>query len=260
MGDDGGVWYSYDGGNRWWKAENLPISQFYHVSVDMDTPYHVYGGLQDNSSWVGDSQHPGGITNHQWENMYGGDGFWMFSDPSDPDYLYAEAQGGEIARVNRKTHEMRNIKPLPHYGEGKLRYNWNTPIHVSDKQNGTVYIGAQFLFRSRDHGQTWERISPDLTTNDAQKQDARAVGRRHRGQLGCRDAHHDLLDLRIAEKRRPRLGRHRRRQPATRRAMAARPGPMSCGNIHGLPRFAWVSSVEASHFDEGTALRHLRLA
>ena len=112
-GDDGGLWFQYDGGNRWWKAENLPVSQFYHVSVDNAMPYHVYGGLQDNSSWVGDSSYPGGITKHRWENMYGGDGFWMFADPSDPDYIYAESQGGEIGRVNRKTHETRSIKPLP---------------------------------------------------------------------------------------------------------------------------------------------------
>jgi len=97
------VWYSYDAGNKWWKGDNLPISQFYHVSLDNDRPYHVYGGLQDNSSWVGDSEYPGGITNSRWENMYGGDGFWMFVDPTDPNYLYAEAQGGEIGRVNRKT-------------------------------------------------------------------------------------------------------------------------------------------------------------
>ncbi|MGE5813796.1 MAG: VPS10 domain-containing protein, partial [Acidobacteriota bacterium] len=116
-GDDGGLWYSYDAGNRWWKAENLPVSQFYHVSLDMDRPYNVYGGLQDNSSWVGASEYPGGITNSQWENMFGGDGFWMFVDPSDPDYIYAEAQGGYIGRVNRRTHETRDIKPLPGYKE-----------------------------------------------------------------------------------------------------------------------------------------------
>src|SRR6478672_8813130 len=74
-GDDGGVYYSYNSGARWWKANNLPISQFYHVSVDDADPYHVYGGLQDNSSWVGQSQYPGGVANSQWENMYGGDGF-----------------------------------------------------------------------------------------------------------------------------------------------------------------------------------------
>src|SRR5438477_7107039 len=101
--------------------------------------------------------------------MYNGDGFWMFPDPADPDFIYAEYQGGEIARVNRNTHEARNIKPRPNYNE-KLRYNWNTPIALSPNEKGTVYIGAQFLFRSRDHGQNWERISPDLTTNDPQKQ------------------------------------------------------------------------------------------
>jgi len=169
-GDDGGLWYSYDGANTWWKANNLPVSQFYHVSSDMADPYQVYGGLQDNSSWVGDSQYPGGITNSRWENLYGGDGFWAFSDPSDRNYAYVEAQGGEIARVNRTTLVKRPIKPEPNYGEGKLRFNWNTPIAMSPHEKGTIYIGAQFLFRSRDHGQTWDRISPDLTTNDPEKQ------------------------------------------------------------------------------------------
>ncbi|PYK31824.1 MAG: hypothetical protein DME57_02150, partial [Verrucomicrobia bacterium] len=105
----------------------------------------------------------------RWENMYNGDGFWIFPDPADKDYIYAEYQGGEIGRVNRNTHEARNIKPRPNYNE-KLRYNWNTPIALSPTEKGTVYIGAQFLFRSRDHGQNWERISPDLTTNDPIKQ------------------------------------------------------------------------------------------
>src|SRR5438270_142880 len=168
-GDDGGMGYSYNCGSKWCKGENLPVSQFYHVSVDNEDPYRVYGGLQDNSSWVGDSQYPGGITNQRWENMYNGDGFWMFPDPADPNFIYAEYQGGEIGRVNRNTQEARNIKPRPNYKE-KLRYNWNTQIALSPNEKGTVYIGAQFLFRSRDHGQNWERISPDLTTNDPVKQ------------------------------------------------------------------------------------------
>ncbi len=173
-GDDGGLWISFDGANKWWKTDNLPISQFYHVSIDEADPYHVYGGLQDNSSWVGDSAYPSGITSSRWENMYNGDGFWMFADPSDKDYVYAEAQGGTIGRVNIHTHETRDIQPklgpedLKRYT--KLRFNWNTPIALSPHDPATVYIGAQFLFRSRDHGQTWQRISPDLTTNDPQKQ------------------------------------------------------------------------------------------
>ncbi|MEP6957065.1 MAG: sialidase, partial [Chthoniobacterales bacterium] len=168
-GDDGGMWYSSNGGTKWRKGENLPISQFYHVSADDADPYQVYGGLQDNGSWVGQSQYPGGIGNAQWEAFFGGDGFWMFPDPADPDYLYAEAQGGFIGRVNRKTHSGRDIQPKPNYKE-KLRWNWNTPIALSPNEKGTIYIGAQFLFRSRNHGQSWDRISPDLTTNDPEKQ------------------------------------------------------------------------------------------
>lgn len=167
--DDGGLWTSYDGGNRWFKSENLPVSQFYHVSTDMADPYQVYGGLQDNSSWVGDQEYPGGITNNRWENMYGGDGFWAFADPTDADYVYAEYQGGHIARINRKTHSGRDIRPTAQYRE-KLRFNWNTPIALSPNDQGTLYIGSQYLFRSRDHGVSWDRISPDLSTNDPLRQ------------------------------------------------------------------------------------------
>ena len=168
-GDDGGLWLSDDGGTKWRHGINLPISQFYHVSADDKDPYQVYGGLQDNSSWAGDQEYPGGITNSRWENLYGGDGMWTFSDPADPDFAYAEAQGGTIGRVNRKTLEQRNIQPLGGYKE-KLRYNWNSPIALSPNEKGTIYIGAQYLFRSRDHGQSWDRISPDLTTNNPLQQ------------------------------------------------------------------------------------------
>lgn len=164
-GDDGGLWISHDGGNKWWHGQNLPISQFYHVSADDRDPYQVYGGLQDNSTWVGDSEYPGGIANKRWENLYGGDGFWAWSDPADPDYVYVEYQGGSLARVNRKTLEARDIQPKGGYKE-KLRFNWNTPIALSPNEVGTIYVGAQFLFRSRNHGASWDRISPDLSTNN----------------------------------------------------------------------------------------------
>ncbi|MEO7027202.1 MAG: hypothetical protein ABI056_06570 [Caulobacteraceae bacterium] len=169
-GDDGGLWISWDGGSRWIKNENLPISQFYHVSVDNKDPYQVYGGLQDNSAWVGDTAYPGGITNGRWENLTGGDGFWSWADPAAPeDYAYVETQGGSITRVNRHTLESRDIQPKSDTTE-KLRFNWNTPLVVSPNDRGTIYIGAQYLYRSRDHGQTWDKISPDLTTNDKEKQ------------------------------------------------------------------------------------------
>jgi photosystem II stability/assembly factor-like uncharacterized protein len=169
-GNDGGLWFSYDGGNRWVKDDNLPISQFYHVSLDEKDPYQVYGGLQDNSEWVGDSAYPGGITNGRWENLGGGDGFWVWPDPADPEgFAYGESQGGSVARVNRKTLEARDIQPKSDTTE-KLRFNWNTPLVTSPNEKGTIYIGAQYLFRSRDHGQSWDKISPDLTTNDPERQ------------------------------------------------------------------------------------------
>lgn len=249
-GDDGGLWFSYDGGNRWWKGENLPVSQFYHVSADMDTPYKVYGGLQDNSSWVGDSEYPGGITNSRWENMYGGDGFWMFADPSDNDYIYAEYQGGNISRINRKTHESRGIQPLPKYNEGKLRYNWNTPIHVT--KNGTLYLGSQFLFRSRDHGQTWERISPDLTTNDPQKQKQEESGGITVDNSSA-EMHTTIFSIATSPKN-PNMiwvGTDDGNVQMTRDG--GKTWTNLTSNLKGVPKNAWVSSIEAGRFDEGTA-------
>jgi len=249
-GDDGGVWYSYDAGNKWWKAENLPISQFYHVSLDLDRPYHVYGGLQDNSSWVGESEYPGGITNSRWENLYDGDGFWMFVDPTDSDYVYAEYQGGELARINRRTHEKRNIKPLPAYKEGKLRYNWNTPIHLSTIQKGTIYIGAQFLFRSRDYGQTWDRISPDLTTNDPAKQKQEESGGITIDNSAA-ETHTTIYAIAESPKNADVIwvGTDDGRLQVTRDG--GKTWSDVRGAIPGLPKDAWVSSVDAGHGDEG---------
>ena len=173
--DDGGMWISYDGGSKWWHSRNLPISQFYHVAIDDKDPYQVYGGLQDNSSWVGDSEYPGGITNHRWENLYGGDGFWVLPDPASPDHVYAEYQGGNIAWINRKTLEQKAIQPKAGYKE-KLRFNWNTPMALSPQDKSVLYLGSQYLHRTRDHGNTWERISPDLSTNNPAKQQQEKSG------------------------------------------------------------------------------------
>jgi photosystem II stability/assembly factor-like uncharacterized protein len=251
-GDDGGLWRSEDGGSRWKHQMNLPVSQFYHVSTDNSDPYHVYGGLQDNSSWVGDSSYPGGISNSRWENMYGGDGFWMFADTSDPNYIYAEAQGGEIGRVNRYTHEIRGIKPLPNYGEKKLRFNWNTPIHMSPNEKGTIYIGAQFLFRSRDHGQTWDRISPDLTTNDPEKQK-----QEESGGVTVDNSSAEMHTTIYSISESPKNGQIVWVGTDDGNVQITRDGAKTwtnvVGNINGLGKNSWVSTIEASRFDEATA-------
>jgi photosystem II stability/assembly factor-like uncharacterized protein len=249
-GDDGGLWLSKDGGNRWWKGNNLPVSQFYHVSVDDDDPYHVYGGLQDNSSWVAPSAHPGGIGNAQWENMYGGDGFWMFADPSDPDYLYAEAQGGSIGRVNRKTHQSRDIQPRPGYKE-KLRWNWNTPIHMSRGEKGTIYIGSQFLFRSRDHGQTWDRVSPDLTTNDPAKQK-----QEESGGITVDNSAAEMHTTIYAISESPKDDKVIWVGTDDGNVQVTKDGGKNWKNVilkAGVPPNSWVSYVDAGQFDAGTA-------
>jgi len=250
-GDDGGMWYSYNGGSKWWKGQNLPVSQFYHVSVDDDDPYRVYGGLQDNSSWVGESQYPGGITNSEWENMYNGDGFWMFPDPADSDYIYAEYQGGNVARVNRHTHEARNIQPRANYKE-KLRFNWNTPIALSPNEKGTVYIGAQFLFRSRDHGQSWERISPDLTTNDPQKQKQEQSGGVTVDNSSA-EMHTTIYSISESPKDKSLIwvGTDDGNLQLTRDG--GKSWNNVVGNVPGLPGNSWVSWVQAGNFDAGTA-------
>jgi len=251
-GDDGGIWYSYDSGNTWWKGNNLPISQFYHVSTDNADPYHVFGGLQDNSVWMGDSRYPGGITNGRWENLGGGDGFWAFPDPADANYVYAESQGGFVARVNRFTLEARFIKPEPNYGEKKLRFNWNTPIHMSPNEKGTIYIGAQFLFRSRDHGQSWERISPDLTTDDPEKQK-----QEESGGVTVDNSYAETHTTIYSISESPRDGQTIWVGTDDGNVQVTRDGAKSwtnvVGNVPHLPKATWVSWVEASRYDAGTA-------
>ncbi len=199
----------------WWKAENLPISQFYHVSVDMDKPYHVYGGLQDNSSWVGDSQYPGGITNAQWENMYGGDGFWMFVDPTDPTYIYAESQGGEIGRVNRKTHEIARHQAAPavRRREAALQLEHADPREPDAERHDLHRRAVPVPLRAT----TGRRGS-------ASRRTSRRTIRRSRSRSSpaaspwttpSAEMHTTIYAIaRIAEGLERHLGRHRRRQPA----------------------------------------------
>ncbi len=250
-GDDGGLWQSVDGGNRWWKQENLPIAQFYHVAVDGADPYHVYGGLQDNSTWIGDSAYGGGISNRRWENLYGGDGFWAVPDTSDPEAVYVESQGGFIGRVDRRTMSSRDVQPTAGYKE-KLRFNWNAPIAASPTHKGVVYFGAQFLFRSKDRGDTWDRISPDLTTNDPEKQRQEESGGITVDNSSA-EAHTTITVISESplDPSTIWVGTDDGNVQLTRDAGAQWSNVV--GNVPGLPKASGVSWVEASRFEPGTA-------
>jgi hypothetical protein len=183
--------------------------------------------------------------------MFNGDGFWMFQDPADPDYIYAEYQGGEIGRVNRNTHEARNIKPRPNVNE-KLRFNWNTPIALSPNEKGAIYIGAQFLFRSRDHGQTWDRISPDLTTNDPEKQKQEQSGGVTVDNSSA-EMHTTIYSISESPKQKGLIwvGTDDGNVQLTRDG--GKTWTNVVGNIPGLPKNSWVNWVQASNFNPGTA-------
>ncbi len=174
LGTDGGLYISHDRGNTWKFCRNLPLSQFYRVSIDHNKNYNVYGGLQDNGSWYGPSESAGGIGNCDWENIGYGDGFNVLRDKKDPDIIYWQYQGGNIKRHYIDTREFKDIKPYTEESNEDLRFNWNTPLVQG--ASGAIYVGSQFLHRSTNFGDTWETISPDLTTNDPDKQNQENTG------------------------------------------------------------------------------------
>jgi photosystem II stability/assembly factor-like uncharacterized protein len=252
LGTDGGAYMSYDKGNRWRHIKALPVSQFYRISYDMEWPYNVYGGLQDNGSWAGPSRSTSGVQNRDWRNIGGGDGFYAFRAPDDPDLVFVEYQGGEISRFRLSTGESKQIKPLAGKGEPEYRFNWNTPIHLSPNEPGTMYIGAQFLFRSRDHGDSWEKISPDLTTNDPQKQQQKKSG----GVTADNTAAENHTTIyAVAES--PKNSKVIWVGTDDGNVQVTRDGGKTwtnvVDNVTGVPRHTWVSGVEASPHDEATA-------
>jgi photosystem II stability/assembly factor-like uncharacterized protein len=166
IGCDGGVYISHDRGRTVDFVPNLPIAQYYAIATDMRQPYYyVYGGLQDNSSWGGPSQtrNRQGITNADWIRTTGGDGFYAQIDPTDPNTVYGESQGGDIVRYDVRTGEQKTIKPVPEFGAKPYRWNWSSPMLISPYDHNTLYFGANYLFRSNNRGDAWTRLGPDLT-------------------------------------------------------------------------------------------------
>ncbi len=169
-GNDGGLNISRDGGKTWRFAENLPLGQFYHINVDNDLPYNIYGGLQDNGSWVGPAYkwQQGGMRNSDWQELLFGDGFDVLPYLPNSRYGFAMYQGGNVYRYDRETGN--NLYVQPFNDSVELRYNWNAAISRDPFKDSTIYFGSQFVHKSEDLGENWKIISPDLTTNDTSKQ------------------------------------------------------------------------------------------
>jgi photosystem II stability/assembly factor-like uncharacterized protein len=258
LGCDGGIAVSYDRSETWEWVGNIPIGQFYQVFADNRAPfYYLSGGLQDNGSWSGPSRNnQGAILNSDWTNVSGGDGFHVVNNLDQPWLYLSESQGGGIVRTDLRTREQQDVSPQPRRNDGgpvgelKYRFNWNAPIVASPHDHNTVYFGSNVVFKSTDFGKTWTAISPDLTTNDPEKQ--KSVGTVWTENT---TAEYHCTVIRIAE------------SPAQAGVIWAgtddgnlqvtRDGGKAwtnvTGNAPGVPKFAEIAWVEPSRTAAGTA-------
>lgn len=252
-GNDGGLNISRDRGQTWRFVENLPVGQFYHVNYDFSYPYNVCGGMQDNGSWVGPSAvwQWGGIRNHEWQEVLFGDGFDVIIQPDDPNFGFAMSQGGNVYRFNKETGEDWNSKPL--HPEGiPLRFNWNAAIAQDPFNNHGVYFGSQFLHYSKDLGQSWEILSPDLTTNDTTKQK-----QNESGGLTIDDTRAENYTTIVSIAPSPKDQNVIWVGTDDGNVQLTRDGGQSWSNlspkIKGLPQNAWITQIEVSTHQAGEA-------
>jgi photosystem II stability/assembly factor-like uncharacterized protein len=253
LGSDGGVYVTRDRGDHWRMIDNLPVGQFYHIAVDMEVPFNIYGGMQDNGSWRGPSDlwENGGIRNYHWKEVGFGDGFGTFIDPTDPDVGYSMSQGGGLVRFDLRTGERKGIRPWAP-DEVDLRFNWNAPIATDPFDSGTIYYGSQFVHKSTTGGESWEIISSDLTTNDPEKQKQDESGGITRDATGAEN-HTTLVTIApsAVEEELIWVGTDDGRVHLTRSGGGHWEDVGQ--RIGGVPDGSWVPHIEASKHHGGTA-------
>lgn len=168
IGGDGGIGITNDHGKSWYFPENIPVAQFYQINVDYDTPFNVYGGMQDNGNWSGPAYtwKRGGIRTLYWQYLVGGDGFYIAPDRENSRFGYGTSQNGDLYRYDKISGYYQSIAPQPLDSKSPLRFNWNSGFAKNPFNSEGVYYGSQYVHKSDDKGQNWEIISPDLTTNN----------------------------------------------------------------------------------------------
>jgi len=253
-GNDGGLNITRDGGSNWRFIGNIPVAQFYHINVDNEFPYNVYGGMQDNGSWKGPAYvwKTQGIRNSYWQEIAFGDGFDVVPDKENSRYGYAMSQQGNVSRYDSQTGNNYSVKPTHSDPNLKLRFNWNAAINQDPFENNTIYFGSQFVHKSINKGITWEVISPDLTTNDPKKQNQSESGGLTLDATGAEN-HCTLLVIETSTIQKGLIwtgsddGRVNLTQDGGKNWKDV------SENIKNLPKGSWISQIKASNKKEGNA-------
>ncbi|SED61848.1 Sortilin, neurotensin receptor 3 [Tenacibaculum sp. MAR_2010_89] len=254
-GNDGGLNITHDRGKSWRFVGNLPIAQFYHINVDNEYPYNIYGGMQDNGSWKGPAYvwKSQGIRNSYWQEISFGDGFDVVPDKDDARYGWSMSQQGYVVRYDSKTGNNFPVRPTHPDSKMHLRFNWNSAINIDPFNNSTLYFGSQFVHKSTDKGLTWEIISPDLTTNDKSKLKQSESGGLTMDATGAEN-HCTILVVEPSPLEKDMLW------AATDdgQVQITRNGGQNwtnvSTNIKGLPANSWVTQIKASNKNKGEAL------
>ena len=254
-GNDGGLNITKDGGKNWRFVGNLPVAQFYHINVDNEYPYNVYGGMQDNGSWRGPAYvwRAQGIRNSYWQEISFGDGFDVVPDKDNSRYGWTMSQQGSVSRYDWQTGNNYTIQPTHPDKDVTLRFNWNSAINIDPFSNNTIYFGSQFVHKSTDKGLTWTVISPDLTTNDPEKLKQHESGGLTMDATGAEN-HCTILVIEPSsvEKDVFWVGTDDGRVHVT--TNGGQSYNDVSNNLKGLPKGSWIAQIKASNKNKGEAL------
>ncbi|WP_442845987.1 VPS10 domain-containing protein [Leeuwenhoekiella sp. H156] len=254
-GNDGGLNITRDGGKTWRFVENIPVGQFYHVAVDNEYPYNVYGGMQDNGSWRGPAYvwKAQGIRNSYWQEISFGDGFDVVPDPDNSQFGWSMSQQGYVSRYDHITGNNYTVRPTHPDPDVELRFNWNAAINIDPFDSSTLYFGSQYVHKSTDKGLTWEVISPDLTTNDPEKQKQSESGGLTMDATGAEN-HTTILVIEPSPVERGIMWTGSDDGKVFYTTDGGKNWNDVSKNIKGLPEGSWVAQIKASANNKGEAL------
>jgi photosystem II stability/assembly factor-like uncharacterized protein len=254
-GNDGGLNITKDGGKSWRFIGNIPVAQFYHINVDNEFPYNVYGGMQDNGSWRGPAYvwKAQGIRNSYWQEISFGDGFDVVPDKDDARYGWSMSQQGSVSRYDYLTGNNYGIKPTHKDADVKLRFNWNAAINIDPFDNSTLYFGSQFVHKSTDKGLTWNVISPDLSTNNPEKLKQSESGGLTMDATGAEN-HCTILVIEPTSLEKNVLWAATDDGQVHITKNGGKSWTNVAKNLKGLPENSWITQIKASNKNKGEAL------